>query len=452
MSAQTSLDLSLLGAAEAASGLAEGRFSSEDLVAACLARIKLDDERVQAWAFLDPEHALHQARDADLRRREGKPLGPLHGIPVGVKDIIDTEDMPTEDGTVLHAGRRPMDDATLVAMLRAAGAIIMGKTVTTELATYSPGKTRNPRNPEHTPGGSSSGSAAAVAARMVPLAIGTQTNGSVIRPAAYCGVIGYKPSFGLISRHGVLKQSRPLDQIGVMARSVEDVALLAEQIIGFDENDTDTRPRARPLLRETALQEPPVPPTLAFVKTPVWKMADAQCQEAFAELAAHLGERAEEVKLPAAYKDAWKWHQTIMEADLAKNYEAEYKQGKDKLSAVLREQIERGRRVRAMDYNRALDMIPALNRGLGELFELRYEAILTPATTGTAPQGLDSTGSPAFCTLWTLCGLPAITLPLMQGEDGLPLGVQLVGPRGSDARLLRTAQWLISEVEQNNSR
>ena len=445
----TSTDLSLLGAAEAANALAEGRISSEELVAACLERIKADEERVQAWAFIDPGHALKQAREADSRRREGRALGPLHGIPVGVKDIIDTEDMPTEDGTVLHAGRAPVRDASVVAMLRAAGAIVMGKTVTTELATYAPGKTRNPLNPEHTPGGSSSGSAAAVAARMVPLALGTQTNGSVIRPAAYCGVVGYKPSFGLISRHGVLKQSRPLDQIGVMARSVEDVALLAEQLIGFDDADPDTRPQARPRLREIALQEPPVPPTLAFVKTPLWKQADAQCREAFAELVAHLGERAEGFTLPEGFKNAWKWHQTIMEADLAKNYETDYKLGRDKLSESLRSQIERGRKVRAVDYNKALDQVPALNAALNHLFELRYEAILTPATAGTAPKGLESTGSPAFCTLWTLCGLPAITLPLMQGADGLPLGVQLVGPRGSDARLLRTAHWLVSQVQQS---
>jgi len=440
------MDLSLLGAVEAASLLAEGRISSEELVQACLARIRADEERVQAWAYLDPEHALQQARAADQRRREGKPLGALHGIPVGVKDIIDTEDMPTEDGTVLHAGRTPSEDATVVSMLRSAGAVIMGKTVTTELATFSPGKTRNPHNPEYTPGGSSSGSAAAVAACMVPLAIGTQTNGSVIRPAAYCGVVGYKPSFGLISRHRVLKESRPLDQVGVMARSVEDAALLAEQLIGYDENDPDTRPLPKPRLREIAMQEPPVPPTLAFVKTPVWRQADAECKEAFAELAAHLGERVEEFTLPSGFKDAWKWHQTIMEADLAKNFEAEYQEGRDKLSETLRSQLERGRKIRAVDYNKALDQIPALNNALAHMFELRYEAILTPATIGTAPKGLESTGSPAFCTLWTLCGLPAITLPLMHGSDGLPLGVQLVGPRGSDARLLRTARWLTAQV------
>jgi len=190
-----------------------------------------------------------------------------------------------------------------------------------------------------------------------------------------------------------------------------------------------------------------VPPTLAFVKTAMWKLADAQCKEAFAELAAHLGERVEEFKLPDGFKDAWKWHQTIMEADLAKNYETEYERGRDKLSETLRGQIERGRRVRAVDYNKALDHIPALNAAFDQMFGLRYEAILTPATSGTAPKGLESTGSPAFCTLWTLCGLPAITLPLMQGTDGLPLGVQLVGPPGGDARLLRTARWLMAQVQ-----
>lgn len=446
MTKTVSNDPSLLGAAAAAVALAEGRISSEELVQACLARIGADEARVQAWAFLDPEHALRQARAADLRRREGKPLGPLHGLPVGVKDIIDTADMPTEDGTVLHAGRAPSADAAVVSMLRAAGAIVMGKTVTTELATYSPGKTRNPHNPAHTPGGSSSGSAAAVAAHMVPLALGTQTNGSVIRPAAYCGVIGYKPSFGLISRHGVLKQSRPLDQIGVMARSVEDAALLAEQLIGFDAADPDTRQTARPRLRRTALQEPPVPPTLAFVKTPMWKLADAQCKEAFTELVARLGERVEAFKLPDGFKDAWKWHQTIMEADLARNFDADFQAGRDKLSETLRAQIERGRKVRAVDYNRALDQVPALNSTLEHMLKLHYDAILTPAAAGTAPPGLESTGSPAFCTLWTLCGLPAITLPLLQGADGLPLGVQLVGRRGDDARLLRSARWLMAQV------
>jgi Asp-tRNA(Asn)/Glu-tRNA(Gln) amidotransferase A subunit family amidase len=438
--------LTRLSATDAARAIREGLFSSAELVEACLARVREVDAQVQAWAFLDPEHALRQAQEADLRRGEGKSLGPLHGVPVGIKDIIDTTDMPTEDGTVLHAGRTPVEDATLVSRLREAGAVIMGKTVTTELATYAPGKTRNPHNHEHTPGGSSSGSAAAVAAGMVPLALGSQTNGSVIRPAAYCGIYGFKPTFGLISRHGVLRQSRWLDQIGVFARSVEDLALITEQLIAFDENDPDTRPLARPQLSAVAAEDPPLRPWLAFMKTPVWDRAETQAQEAFAELTAHLGEQVEDVSLPETFKEALDWHRIIMEADIAKSFHEEYERGADKLSASLRGQIERGRGILAVDYNRALDMIAVLNRALGELFEHRYDAILTPATTGTAPRGLDSTGDPIFCTFWTLCGMPAVALPLMQGENGLPLGVQLVGRRGDDARLLRTARWLVSNV------
>ncbi|MEO8137063.1 MAG: amidase, partial [Betaproteobacteria bacterium] len=214
-----------LTATEAARALQSGALSAEELTAACLARVDEVEETVQAWTFLDPGHALVQARARDADRAAGRPCGPLHGIPIGIKDVIDTSDMPTEDGCVLHAGRTPATDATVVALLRAAGAVIMGKTVTTELAMYSPGKTRNPHNPAHTPGGSSSGSAAAVAAGMVPLAIGTQTNGSVIRPAAFCGVYGFKPTHGLIPRGGVLKLSRTLDHVGLVARTLDDIAL-----------------------------------------------------------------------------------------------------------------------------------------------------------------------------------------------------------------------------------
>ncbi len=231
-------ELAAASAAAAAQLIRDGKLSAEELTRACLARIETREPEVQAWAFLDPEYALSQARAADQRRKRGQPLGALHGLPVGVKDIVDTADMPTENGTVLHAGRRPGEDATIVSLLRVSGAVILGKTVTTELAVYAPSKTRNPHNLEHTPGGSSSGSAAAVACHMVPLAIGTQTNGSVIRPASFCGVYGYKPSHGLIPRTGILAQSRPLDTVGVMALTLEDMALLAEPLMAFD--------RARP--------------------------------------------------------------------------------------------------------------------------------------------------------------------------------------------------------------
>ncbi|HEX9767749.1 MAG TPA: amidase [Kiloniellales bacterium] len=441
------MDLVQLGANDAAAAIRAGEITSEQLVSACLQRIADVEESVQAWAHLDADHALHQAREADAARREGKPLGPLHGVPVGVKDIFDTKDMPTEDGTVLHAGRTPGEDAAVVALLRQAGAVILGKTVTTELAVYAPGKTRNPHDLERTPGGSSSGSAAAVAAQMVPLAIGTQTNGSVIRPAAFCGAYGFKPSHGLISRHRVLQQSRTLDHVGVFARSIPDCALVAQQLLGFDERDPDTAPRATLKLVETTMEEPPVTPHLGFVKTAVWDRADEDTKEAFAELTEHLGDEVSEYQLPSPFDDVLDVHRTIMEADLARSFAREYERGKAKLSANLREMIERGLDVRAVAYNDAVGRIPLLRGLLGQPFE-RCDAILTPAAVGEAPLGLESTGDPCFCTLWTLCGMPAITLPLLRGTNGMPIGVQLVGPKGDDARLLRTARWLEGRLEE----
>jgi len=440
------MELIQMTAGQAAEAIRAGQITSEELVRACLDHTAALEERVGAWAFLDRGLALAQARAADLARKEGRALGPLHGVPVGVKDIFDTHDMPTEDGTVLHAGRQPLADATAVALLRQAGAVIMGKTVTTELAVYSPGKTRNPRDPERTPGGSSSGSAAAVAAGMVPVAIGTQTNGSTLRPASYCGIYGYKPSHGLISRHHMLQQSRPLDHVGVFGRTLEDVALAAEPMMAYDEHDPDTLPRARPSLVQAVASEPPLPPRLAFIKTPVWEKADEDTRAAFAELMEHLGEDAEEVQLPEVFGNAVEWHRMILEPDLARNFEREYAHGKEKLSPILREMIERGQKVPAVDYNRALEGRLLLVRILDEILKW-YDAILTPAATGEAPRGLESTGSPVFCTLWTLCGLPAVSLPILEGSGGLPIGAQLVASKGGDAQLLRTAGWLARSVE-----
>lgn len=447
MKADDLVDITSLTAAQALAALSEGRTSAEELVSGCLARIRADEPRVQAWAFVDETRALEQARNVDRVRREGHAMGPLHGLPVGVKDIIDTADMPTEDGTVLHAGRRPSFDATVVERLRSAGAIILGKTVTTELATFAPGKTHNPINPDHTPGGSSSGSAAAVAAQMVPVAIGTQTNGSVIRPAAYCGVYGYKPTFGLVPRHGILELSRPLDQVGFIARTVEDLAILAEPLMGYDERDPATRPIARPQLRSVAMQEPPLPPKFAFTKTPNWDDAQEQTRLAFEEVSQALGEHSLPFNVPAIFNDVWQWHATIMEADLARNLRELEARGRGQLSDSLRDQIERGRRVTAVDYNDAVARIEAMGSAFDEIFD-RCDAILTAATAGPAPLGLESTGSPAFCTLWTFAGMPAVTLPLLQAENGLPMGIQLVGRKGDDARLLRTARWLVDWVQK----
>jgi Asp-tRNA(Asn)/Glu-tRNA(Gln) amidotransferase A subunit family amidase len=435
-----------LSAGEAARQIGNGALTSEALVLACLERIRQVEPTVQAWQFLDEEHALSQARAADEQRRSGEPVGALCGIPVGVKDIMDTADMPTENGTVLHKGRTPRADAAVVARLRAAGAVIMGKTVTTECAYFNPGKTRNPHNPEHTPGGSSSGSAAAVAAHMVPLALGSQTAGSVIRPASFCGAYGFKPTHGLIPRSGVLPLSRTLDHIGLFARSVADLALLAEQLVGHDERDPDTRPRARIAFGAVAMAEPPVPPMFAFVKTPHWQRTDPDTKEAYGELVESLGDRVEELELFPSAREAWDWHRIIMESEMAANLEPLWLAGKEELSDRLRALIERGRETKAVDYQRALRKIAPMVESFDELFTERYDAILTPPALGTAPKGLGATGDPVFCVLWTLLGMPAVTLPLMRGANGLPLGVQLVGRRNFDGRLLRTARWLSARL------
>ncbi|MGH7926495.1 MAG: amidase, partial [Candidatus Binatia bacterium] len=392
-------DLHLLSAAEAARLIREGALSSEELVEACLARIREVDAQVQAWTFLDQDYALAQAHAADQFRLSGQTIGPLHGVPVGIKDIFDTADMPTENGSVIYAGRTPSRDATAVARLRAAGAVIMGKTVTTEFAYLSPGKTRNPHNPEHTPGGSSSGSAAAVASGMVPLALGSQTNGSTIRPAAYCGVVGFKPTHGLISRHRVSPLSRTLDHVGLFARAVEDIALLAEQLVGYDEDDPDTRPTARIPFVRLVSEEPPLAPMLALVKTPMWERADDDTREGFAELAEHLAEQVEEVELFPSASEAWELHQAVMSAEMALSLEREYNAARDRLSEKLRKQIEQGQKVPAIDYQRALARIDPIHESFVELFQQRYDAILTPAAPGPAPRGLDATGDPSFCTL-----------------------------------------------------
>jgi Asp-tRNA(Asn)/Glu-tRNA(Gln) amidotransferase A subunit family amidase len=436
-----SLPLHELSATEAARRLAAGEISAVDYAQALIERVDAVEPEVLAWTQLDRAALLEQAQRADDRHRRGLAAGPLSGIAVGVKDIIDTRFVLTERGTSLYRGRMPSEDAALVRNLRRAGGLMMGKTVTTELATYAPGKTRNPHHGGHTPGGSSSGSAAAVAAGMVPLAVGTQTNGSMIRPASFCGVVGFKPSFGLIPRSGVLVQSPHLDQIGVFGRRVEDVALLAEALCGDDPADPRAAPMPTPPLLSVAATEPPLPPRLAFVRTAFWSRLDEDARAAFETCAGALGRHSEAIDLPLDIEQAVQTHRLIMEADLAASYADEYARGKEQLSASLRSQIERGQQTRAVDYRRAVESIAGMQAALDEVFD-RFDAILTPATLGTAPAGLESTGDPLMCTLWTLTGLPAVSLPLLHGANGLPLGVQLVGRREDDARLLRTARWL----------
>ena len=280
---------------------------------------------------------------------------------------------------------------------------------------------------------------------MAPLAIGNQTNGSMIRPASFCGVVGFKPSFGLIPRTGVLTTSATLDQIGVFARSVEDAALLADGLAGYDEGDPATRPVPPPALRQVTMTDPPVTPRLAFVRGPTWGEAEATTAEAFAELADLLGASLVEVGLPEPFAAAVAVHRTIWTCELAFHLAPEYERGRKQLSDRLRELIEAGRVTPAPEYQRALATRCSYQAGLDALFH-EFDAILTPAAPGEAPVGLGATGSPAFCTLWSLVGTPAVSLPILRGPAGLPMGVQLVGALGDDARLLRTARWLVSHI------
>lgn len=443
-------DLTALTATEAADGLARGSFSAVEYVQACLARIEALEPEIQAFTHLDPVHALAQASALDNQRLSGKPIGPLHGVPVAIKDIIDTSDYPTECGSVLFAGRRPRHDATVVAKLRAAGAVIIGKTVTTEMAYFHPGKTRNPHDPGHTPGGSSSGSAAAVAAGMVPLAIGTQTNGSVIRPGSFCGVYAMKASHGLVSRGGVLPLSRSLDHVGPFARSVDDLALILEAMAGHDPEDPDTRPIATAGFRAAATEKFPLDPRFAFVRTPVWEKADASTRALFEQFAQSLGEACITQDLPERFSEAWPDHRTIMATEMTHNLGRIVAMGGDKASKVMRDLMAEGAKVGSVNYLDAIARARAMHGFFDELFQQECGAIITPAAPGIAPKGLDATGNPVFCSLWTLLGLPAITLPLLE-HDGMPIGVQLIGARGDDARLLRTAKWLSDKFAKKKS-
>ncbi len=439
------MDLADLGAAQLVQMIEGGEITSLELVEACIARIDAKEDEIGAWTHLDRDFARGQAGRCDALHADGMPTGPLHGIPVGIKDIFDTADFPTENGSVLCDGRHPEKDCTAVSLLRAAGAVIMGKTVTTEFAVYSPGKTRNPHDLERTPGGSSSGSAAAVAAGMVPLAIGSQTNGSVIRPASFCGIVGFKPTHGRISRSGALPLSRILDHIGVFARTLEDAALIAECLMIYDPADPDTKPSAAARLPDFTQQDPPLELKFAFVKSPVWDQAEPDAQAAFEELHEFLGDQCDEVPMPPEFDAAVGNLKNIMNADLARFLSAYVERGEDQISEILLGMIKDGKSVSALDYNNSVDQITPLADWVLSLSD-DYDAILTPATCGEAPLGLEATGDPIFCTTWTYLGVPAITLPLMEGENGLPIGVQLIGPRGNDARLFRTARWLVNKV------
>ncbi len=437
-----------LSAAAARLLLDADRLSSAELVAACLDRIEQRDAVVGAWAHRNPDVAMAAARAADVERPQllasGATVPPLHGIPIGVKDIIDTADYPTENGTAIFAGRQPQTDAAVVAQLRAAGAIILGKTVTTELAFFGPGKTKNPHDASRTPGGSSSGSAAAVADFQVPLALGTQTAGSIIRPASYCGVIGYKPTFGYVSRTGVLAQSAPLDTIGGYARTIDDVALLIDAMSGYDITDRDMTCGGKPSLAAALNDGSPRTPRLAFVKSAAWPNADPAAQMALETYASSFGALAEVVETPltAEFDGFLKLQQIIQFSDIARNYGSLADAHPTIVSQKLKDIIAEGRSFTVADYAAARAEREPLYDALRPIL-INYDAIITPAAPGVALAGLAATGSPVFNALWTYLGMPCVSLPLLQ-LNGLPLGVQVVGARNNDAGVLRTAQWLMS--------
>lgn len=444
-----------LSARQAAQAVREGTVSALELTRACLARIDERESQIHAFAYLNRDLALAQAEAVDRAMRAGHLVGPLAGVPVGVKDVFDTFDQPTQHGSPFFKDNQPREDSTAVALLRRAGAVILGKTVTTELANPTPPLTRNPHDITRTPGSSSSGSAAAVADFMVHGAIGTQSKASVIRPSSYCGIFGFKPSHGLIPRTGVLRMSRLMDQVGSMARTLADAALLAEVMLGYDPRDPDSRLTAPPQLAAAAVEMPLTPPRFLVVHGSPWAMIQPGVEpvfDAFIEKLHADGIVADVKELPADIEGAMTWIDTVMDADTAYNYGHLYRKDKTLLGAANRDAIERGQKVAAEAYLAAADEAPRVAERVA-MFLRGYDAILTLAATGEAEDCPElTTGKPVFCSIWNFAGLPALTLPLLHGPQGMPVGIQLIGPKLGDCALLRTANWLehftIDKVER----
>ncbi|MBS92805.1 MAG: amidase [Actinobacteria bacterium] len=441
------IDIFTLKAEELALKIKDAQLTSVEICEKYIERINKFEKDVKAWAHFDKKLLLEKAAEADEYRRSGKPLGPLHGVPVAVKDIVGTLDMPTECGTVIRKGKSYSQNAEIVDLLLAAGAIVMGKTATAELAYLGPPKTTNPHDHSRTPGGSSSGSAAAVASFMAPLSIGSQTGGSIIRPASYCGVVGYKPTYGLISRNGVLKTSEKLDHIGVFGRSVEDVALLSKVLIKKDNFDPATvYYSAENMLVETK-KGPLFEPKFIFYKTDYWKNIEKKSREAFEYFIKSFKKNIEVFDNPSYFKDIHKYHQIMYETDLANNFGLYYKKYKKKLSKPMQDAIVKGNKHSAKEYAEALDFMKRSYESYEEVFE-DYHGVLSPASPGVAPKSLKTTGSAEFNKVWSYLGTPCISLPLLQGDANMPLGVQLTGAKYDDHRFLGIANWL--EKECNN--
>lgn len=434
-----------LSASDATARIREGRISSVDLTKACLERIGETDARIGAWAHLDGEAALAQAEAMDDLRRRGRPLGALHGVPVGVKDIFDTANMPTGLGSPAHESRRPSADSAVVEKLREAGAVILGKTVTTPLAFASPSATRNPHNEQYSPGGSSSGSAAGVAAGHMPLAIGSQTGGSVNRPASYCGVYGFKPTRGLISRRGALQTSQTLDQAGGFARSLHDLALLIDALTGYDATDSASHTRPKPRILEGVESEPPVEPVFAYLDIPSFDLGDSM-RGAMDELCAALGAQVERLPAPERFADILAHQHTVHTYEFARNLAGDPAIAPELTDDILKGLLAHGQGVPDQEYAAARDSV-AMAEDFFAAFFNDYDAILCPAALGEAPLLSEGTTGDAVCQkIWTFAGLPTLTLPLFEGDANMPMGLQLVGAQEEDDRLFRSARWLESHL------
>jgi Asp-tRNA(Asn)/Glu-tRNA(Gln) amidotransferase A subunit family amidase len=417
--------LTELSVAQAARAIAQGRLTSRRLVEACLERIDAREGNVGAWEFLDKSLALAQANQCDNSASKG----PLHGVPVGIKDIIQTADMPTGYGSPIYRDNHTGVDAECVKRLRAAGAVILGKTVTTEFAVFAPGKTTNPHNRLHTPGGSSSGSAAAVADRHVPFALGTQTAGSVIRPASFCGVIGCKPSYALIPLDGVLSCSITLDTLGIFTRAIEDTAIVASVLAGVPFRDPAS----------IAVEAP----RIGLFRTPWWSKATPETRttiERTAEQLARAGASVTELTIPG-FEELFEAHRKIMFREVANSRRYEYENHRSSLSDRLKEIIENGRALAISEIQNAVRIARRGRNQLAQAFSA-HDVLLTPSAPGSAPEGLSSTGDPIFNGIWTLLGVPCITYPVARSSQELPLGVQVIGPVDSDERLIATTKWM----------
>jgi Asp-tRNA(Asn)/Glu-tRNA(Gln) amidotransferase A subunit family amidase len=432
-------NLNELGLLEAIGAIRNKTLSSEELTRALLDRIKANEERVQAFEWLDFARAVELSREADVKQKSGAPLGQLHGIGIGIKDIIKTKNIPTTMGSEIYRDFMPDSSAGVVRCIESAGAFVMGKTVTSEFAFFTPGKTRNPWNTAYTPGGSSSGSAAAVAMGFLTGAVGTQTNGSVIRPAAFCGVVGYKPTAGTIPLDGIHPFSPSLDQVGVFARSVPDVALLAAALQSKD-------PVLDKGIKEVIpydLKPVSIPPRLAAVRSPVWNRAEEYAIEHFAYVVKRLREAGAEVleeELPEPFGEAHAVHRVIMYAEGAKTFASLQKEKRSLISGRLNGLIDEGLLIEKARLEKALEQKEYLSAQMDD-FMSGFDAVITLPATGEAPRDLTQTGDPVFCTIWSLCGVPALTIPAGEGPNGLPLGLQITGKRYSDENLLAVAEW-----------